>query len=373
MRVYACIPTFNESSNIKEITRVVDRGMQLLAKKYGATVFIVNADSASTDNTVEKFEATTTITPKITIKNQTKGKGVNLLKFIDLAAHQDADFCLTIDADITSASPNWVLDLLEPVIQGRADFVAPLYQRDRFGASITIHFAYPTIRAFTGQSIRQPIGGEFAFNRRFIELVQTTDKPAAVYSYGIDIFWTFLAASSCLRIVQTPLGQKVHAPGLGKIEGMFPQVAEAAGFMARQVRRTQRTDVSPELPVGIAEMAVYPSESDLKALYGRAKNRLQNLSAWLPSSAVKYAKGVQNTDDFVFLSQENWSKILVAWYEQVLSGQSSDIPKLAQELLPFFVLRTMGFWSEIGSLTPVEIEKKIQAQAAEVQLLVRSQ
>lgn len=368
MKIYACIPTFNESANIQEITRVVDQGLRLLAKKYPTATFcIVNADSASTDDTVDKFEVTKTVTPKQAIRNPDEGKGINLLKFIDLAAQEKADYCFTIDADITSASPNWVLDLLKPIMEEGVDFVTPLYERSRFDGCITLHFAYPTIRAFTGRSIRQPIGGEFAFNRKFVQLVQATEKPDAAYTYGIDIFLTFLAASNGLKIAQTLLGRKVHTPGLGKLEKMFPQVAAAAAFMVHENKNAVRADASPAPSVGItAHALLHLPEADLKALYSRTQKQLKDIGgipAWSLAPALDLIKRCQQSNDPVFMPQGVWVETLAAWYEAVSKARLSDIPGLAKELLPFFVLRTMGFWNEVGGVPAPKIEEMIETQA----------
>lgn len=64
-------------------------------------VHIVNADSASTDNTPAVFEATPTRSKKTCIKNTIRGKGVNLFGFIDFALQAGADYYVTIWPKIT--------------------------------------------------------------------------------------------------------------------------------------------------------------------------------------------------------------------------------------------------------------------------------
>ena len=50
------IPTYNEADNISRLTQKIDR----VADKLGVAVIIVNADSASTDDTVTVFMNTST-------------------------------------------------------------------------------------------------------------------------------------------------------------------------------------------------------------------------------------------------------------------------------------------------------------------------
>lgn len=279
MKVYVCIPSFNEAQNIQAITKVVDKGLQQLKKTYpSAVVHIINADSASTDDTIKLFKVTKTVTSKTSIKNTSRGKGLNLFSFIDEALRSGADYFLTIDADITSANPDWVQNLLKPLIDGQADLSTPLYERDRYGGYITLHFAYPTMLALTGQPIRQPIGGDFAFNRAVAELIQKAPKPASAQTYGVDIFLTLLSASRGLKLAQVPLGKKVHALGLTKLEGMFPQVAETAAILSRDARQHNGSIHQKHAShIGITEDTSPVTETHKQTLYSQNIKQLTNL------------------------------------------------------------------------------------------------
>lgn len=365
MKVYTCIPSFNEARNIQAITKVVDRGLQVLKKAYPtAEVHIINADSASTDDTTSLFEATTTIAPKTSIKNVSRGKGLNLFSFIDAALQAGADYFLTIDADVTSAGPNWVQSLLDPLIKGEADLSAPLYERSRYDGSITLHFAYPTMLALTGQPIRQPIGGDFAFNRAVAELAHNTPKPASAHAYGIDIFLTLLSASHGLKITQVPLGEKIHASGLGKLEGMFPQVATTAALLARNNQQYGKLTQANHPPhTGITEDTSPIADKDKRSLYAKVTKQLKELPNWLPPSAIEIAGQAHKTDKYVAMSDETWAETLAAWYQVIRTANSIDIPKLAKELFPLFVLRRVSFWNEVANMSAHEIEKLIRDQA----------
>ena len=68
------IPTYNESDNISILTRKIDR----VANNIGLEVIIVNADSASTDDTANTFMSTPTKSKKVSIQNSMKGKARNI-------------------------------------------------------------------------------------------------------------------------------------------------------------------------------------------------------------------------------------------------------------------------------------------------------
>ena len=63
-KIAVCLPSYNESENISNITLIVDKAL----KKYNNyETYIVNADSASTDSTNEIFNNTLTESKKISL------------------------------------------------------------------------------------------------------------------------------------------------------------------------------------------------------------------------------------------------------------------------------------------------------------------
>ena len=102
-----------------------------------------------------------------------------------------------VDSDLRSINPGWVGKLLGPIVRGEADYVAPLYLRDKHDGTITNTIAYPLARALYGLRVRQPIGGEFGFSaslaRAFLE---EADWSSDVARFGIDIFMTTTALAA---------------------------------------------------------------------------------------------------------------------------------------------------------------------------------
>jgi glycosyltransferase involved in cell wall biosynthesis len=119
MKIAVCLPSYNEASNIQNITKVVDQGLvNLLLKENSLDAVIVNVDSDSSDGTNRLFKETETIHQKHSIVVDGEGgKGKNILEFCRYAAKNDIDYCVTIDTDITSADPEWVVKLVLPMIE----------------------------------------------------------------------------------------------------------------------------------------------------------------------------------------------------------------------------------------------------------------
>jgi hypothetical protein len=103
----------------------------------------------------------------------------------------------------------------------------PVYRRNRYEGNTTNHLAGPLLAAVLGAHVQQPIAGDFAFNRAFIERAVTWPLPESAQLYGIDVYLTGNAAREGHRICEVPLGRKIHNPGFPKIVKKSQQVIDA--------------------------------------------------------------------------------------------------------------------------------------------------
>lgn len=186
-KIAVCIPSFNESHIIKLTLKKVDQELKKYMAK-GYEVIIVNIDNNSPDKTSNIFIETKTECPKSSIITYEGGKGTNVLRFFKYCQENTIDYAVTIDADVKSMKSNWISKFLKPLLNDNYDYITPIYMRSRYEGSTTNHFAFPLVYAITGKPIRQPIAGDFAFNKKFIDIIVNSPINNAVKHYGIDIF-----------------------------------------------------------------------------------------------------------------------------------------------------------------------------------------
>lgn len=220
-------PSLNEVETISNVTRLADRGL----KEYfpDLTTAIINVDNHSLDGTREAFLATETHSPKIYISTPpgVKGKGRNVRNLFQAAVELKAKAVVMIDSDLTSFKPKWIHLLGEPLLNGY-DYVSPIYERHKYDASITNHFACPLLRTLYGSRIRQPIGGDFGFSGK-LAMAYLSEKnwTENVANFGIDIWMTTMAITRGLPVCQTFLGgsksHRVKDPAK-HLSGMFTNV-----------------------------------------------------------------------------------------------------------------------------------------------------
>ena len=196
-KIAICIPSYNEEDNIERVTKIID---EALFKYHNYDIKIVLADSASIDNTIEIFKKIKTIHKKDVIRNKEKGKGNNLLSFFKYCDKENIDYALTLDADLKSLKNEWIYKYLDSMINEHYNYVVPIYERSRYEGSTTNHFAYPLVYAITGYNIRQPIAGDFGFDKEFIKMIVNKKYNDSIKRYGIDIYMTLNACINNLKI-----------------------------------------------------------------------------------------------------------------------------------------------------------------------------
>lgn len=234
----------------------------------------------------------------------------------------------------------------------------------------TKHFAYPLIYSFFGKDIRQPIAGDFALSKRLVEYIRKENILFETKRYGIDIFITMQAIRFSGLVEQIKLNQKVHKPSFPKLKIMFPQVASSAIEMLRGFNLKNLPSVKEEaFSVCINENTNFThsiqAESLLREQVINLKKSIKTIAWFNNNLKVKIMEKINN--DFYF-DKKLWAEVLSSWFLYSLKNKRENSFKLASQLLPLFVLRTVDFWNQIFDHTPLAIENEIKSQAR----LVRS-
>ena len=225
------IPCYNNEKTISHVIQMVTHGLATHYRDKRSVIFI--ADGGSTDDTRElakEFQIKPWQEKIIAIYRGPAGKGTALRSLFEAAVRLKVHVCAMVDSDLRSITADWVKYLLEPVLEKKFQFVAPVYMRHKYDGTITNNIVYNLTRALYGKRIRQPIGGDFAISRDVAKFyaeqdVWTTD----VARFGIDIWMTTSAITQGFRICQSNLGAKIHDvkdPGQ-HLGPMFRQVLSA--------------------------------------------------------------------------------------------------------------------------------------------------
>jgi len=219
------IPSYMEADSIGYVVKQIDKGLSRYFSNMNS--LIVNVDNNSEDGTKDVFKSVHTVTQKqyLTTRKGIRGKGNNFLNLFRFAKKFESSLkvIIVIDADLRSITPEWIKYLAEPILKGE-DYALPLYSRHQFDGTITNHICHPLLYGLMGENIRQPIGGEFAFNVNLMNYWLEQEWLPTTRLYGIDIFMTLNAIIGKFKICQVGLGKKVHKASAPKLGAMFTQV-----------------------------------------------------------------------------------------------------------------------------------------------------
>ncbi|MBU2026133.1 MAG: glycosyltransferase [Proteobacteria bacterium] len=206
------IPSYYSGESITHVIKTIINGIEQYYPHLKALIVI--SDGGSTDDTRDLARM---VDPKsyniesiVTIYRGLPGKGTGLRAVFEVASFLKARAVAVFDSDLLSITPEWVRNVLEPVLHGY-DYVAPNYNRYKLDGTITNTLAYNLTRALYGQQIRQPIGGDFGISPALVKHYLDQDVwDSDVAKFGIDIWMTISAIVGGFRLCQAKLGVKLH-------------------------------------------------------------------------------------------------------------------------------------------------------------------
>lgn len=371
------IPCFNNDSTIEHVMDMVSEG---IAQHYRdlRTVIIIS-DGGSTDDSREiaKEKMVQPFIEKIVaIYRGVPGKGSALRMIFEAASFMDAKVCLLFDSDLRSITPDWIKALADPVITHGHDFVAPVYYRYKYDATITNNIAYNLTRALYGKRVRQPIGGDFGLSNKMIDYyfdyepdIWITD----IARFGIDIWMTTTAIVEGQSICQAYLGTKVHdvKDPLENLGPMFRQVVYPIfDLMENNADKWKGIKGSEPIPTYGPPSQVEPKAFtvDLPGMIDNFREGFRNLSViWEkiinPQSFSVLQSLVKNKKDENFLMPtEDWTKIVYD-FAATFHRWKRDKGKLVEIMRPLYYARVASFINRTKDMTTQEAEKIIEDQA----------
>jgi len=143
------LPSFNQSATIESVINTILEGLK--GSMAHASVLMVNVDVGSEDGTPEIVKRTVgSLLPLALVQPLTEGMpanpfALNRLSYSGMPAREEAfrsffaitermqaKACVVIDANVRSVTAAWVDLLAQPVLEKGADYVAPVFRRQRY-------------------------------------------------------------------------------------------------------------------------------------------------------------------------------------------------------------------------------------------------
>lgn len=210
--VMVAVPAYNNERTISKVMQTAAEGLSTFFADQRAVLFVVEGGSLDETKRVAAFtDIGLTVKKMVGTYRGESGKGNALRAVFKVALDLGIKACALIDADTRSLTPDWVNNLLAPVLRDGFDYVTPYYRRYKYDGTITNLIVYPLVAALYGKKLRQPIGGDFGMSRKFLESIPRQEVwDRFVGQFGIDVWMTISAITNRVRICQANLGAKIH-------------------------------------------------------------------------------------------------------------------------------------------------------------------
>ncbi|HII30188.1 TPA: glycosyltransferase [Candidatus Woesearchaeota archaeon] len=221
LEVSMIVPAFNEEKTIRKVL--------MCGKRVAEVHEIIIIDDGSSDHTADVVRRVKGVRLIQHYKNRGKGEAIKTG-----IAHARHDILLFIDADLKNITPEKIKKLITPILKGKADIVKASFHRAR--GRVTEIAAKPLLRIlFPGLSFSQPLSGQFAARRAFLEGIRIEPR------WGIEIAMLLDAVEQKQRVVEVDIGELVHKKNpLECMREMSQQVMETmmkkAGILCKKHR-----------------------------------------------------------------------------------------------------------------------------------------
>jgi glucosylglycerate synthase len=296
-------------------------------------------------------------------------RGRALLGVLAIARRLRFRAAAVVDADLTSASPEWVERLVSPVLHGEADYVTPAYTLAASEGTLTTNLLAPLTRALFGKRIQQVIGGCAGLSAALVSrFLDTPADPVDATPYGAEMRLAIEALASDRPVAETHLGAKRVEPRAAVDLPTTVAASVEPLFDLMERYRAVWPTITGSRPVpqrgGSPGPPVAPGEPDIGRMVRAFRLGLKDLlPVWeqiMPEETLSqlYPLGVLAADEFEFPPRV-WTRVVSDF---ALAHQVRRLPRkqLLRALTPLYLGRVAGFLRETEEAPPARIAGRLE-------------
>jgi glucosylglycerate synthase len=297
------------------------------------------------------------------------GPHAALPALLELAVSMGAPACALLEPIPRPPEPGWLRALLDPVLSGGVDLVAPAYARRRLEGVVVTGVLYPLTRALFGHRLRQPLGPEIVLSGKLAELLLRDDawRTDPLHAGG-DLWVITKAIARECRMAQVylgprpaPLAQPADVPQM--LAGVLGPVFHEMELHAARWQRVRGSGPVPtfgddHLPDGDAAP---PPVAPLVSAFSLGWQDLRRLwTAVLPPQTLLALQRIPREPPEAFrMADALWARMVydfaVGWRVKAM-----DREQLLRSMTPLYLGWVAGFVNEAAPLSAAETEVRVE-------------
>lgn len=307
--------------------------------------------------------------PPVVYTGGHEGPEATLPTLLEVALSLGTPACALLEPMPRPPDGQWLRALLDPVLAGEYDLIAPAYARGRFDGVMITGIVYPLTRALFGHRLRQPLGREIVVSRSLAERLLTdggwrTDPSQA----GADLWVITKAVARECRMAQVYLGPRPQPPQ--QPSDVSKAVARVLGTVFAEMElyadRWQRVRGSRPVPTFgeehlSGELHPAPDPAPLVSAFGLGWQDLRQIwSAVLPPQALLALQRIQRDPPDAFrMPDALWARVIydfaVGWRVKIM-----DRHQLLRSMTPLYLGWVASFVNEVALLGRQEAEARVE-------------
>ncbi|MGC3996795.1 MAG: hypothetical protein QM767_04375 [Anaeromyxobacter sp.] len=304
------------------------------------------------------------------------GPGGALPTLLELAVAQGAPACALLEGQPLPAGPDFARALLQPVLEGGFDLVAPAPARGPFEGVLVTGIVYPLTRALFGHRLRQPLGPDIVLSRRLAEALLHDESwrtdPAHA---GGDLWVITKAIARDSRMAQVVLGPRPRRPAppadvAGTVARVLGPVFHEMELHAPRWQRVRGSQPVPTFGLPGGERAPEepvppPAPGPLVSAFALGWQDLRRLwSEVLPPQTMLALQRIQREPAEAFrVPDAIWARVVydfaVGWY-----AKRMDRDQLLRSMTPLYLGWVAGWVNEVAAMGPDQAEARVERLCA---------
>jgi hypothetical protein len=122
--------------------------------------------------------------------------------------------CCVIASSLETATPGWVRELAQPLVEKDLDLVVPIYARRKFEGLLNSSIISPLMRCLYGKRIHNPMGPDLGISRRLFQKMLGPERGAGVGGNSVHSLASVAPAALCenLQVCEVYLPARIYPP-----------------------------------------------------------------------------------------------------------------------------------------------------------------